>query len=31
MIFLVNNLLFVGWEGKYVIVCKIEECLMVEF
>lgn len=30
MIFLVNNFLFVGCEGKYIIVCKIEECLMVE-
>lgn len=31
MMFLVNNLLFVGCEGKFVIFCKIEECLMFEF
>lgn len=31
MIFVVNNSLFVGCEGKYVMVCKIEECFYFQF
>lgn len=30
MIFLVNNLLFVGCEGKWIMLCKVEECFLVE-